>query len=370
MMHFSGKNAILNMECHSSFIEESTTMIRFENDYAEGCHEALLKKLIETNDEQTPGYGTDAHCAAARALIRRECGAEDADVHFLVGGTQTNTVMIASVLRPHQGAVTAATGHIAMHETGAIEATGHKVLTLAGDDGKITAAQVRALHDEHYGDASREHAVQPGLVYISLPTENGTVYTKQELAALARACRECGVPLVVDGARLGYGLVAEGCDLALADVAECADMFSIGGTKVGALFGEAVVITNGALKKDFRYAMKQRGGMLAKGRLLGVQFGALFTDGLYWDISRRAVGLAMRIRRAFAEKGVPFRYNSPTNQQFPILKTAALEALGRKYAFSFWEKIDDNSAAVRVCTSWATREDSVNALVADIDRFC
>ena len=342
-------------------------MIRFENDYAEGAHEAILKKLFETNGEQTPGYGLDAHCETARKLIRRECGTEKADVHFLVGGTQANTVMIASILRPHQGAVSADTGHIAVHETGAIEATGHKVLTIPGDDGKITAAQVRALYETHWSHASHEHAVQPGLVYISLPTENGTIYTKKELSALAETCRQCKLPLVVDGARLGYGLVADGCDMTLADVAELADMFSIGGTKVGALFGEAVVITNDALKQDFRYAIKQRGGMLAKGRLLGIQFETLFADGLYWDISRHAVGQAMRIRRAFEAKGVAFRYESPTNQQFPILRTETLAQLGEKYAFSFWEKRGDSHAVVRVCTSWATREEHVDQLVAHIN---
>ena len=341
-------------------------MIRFENDYAEGAHEAILNKLFETNGEQTPGYGLDAHCDAARKLIRRECGTEKADVHFLVGGTQANTVMIASILRPHQGAVSADTGHIAVHETGAIEATGHKVLTIPSPDGKITAAQVRTLYDTHWNDASHEHAVQPGLVYISLPTENGTIYTKKELAELAETCRACKLPLVVDGARLGYGLVADGCDATLADVAEYADMFTIGGTKVGALFGEAVVITNDALKQDFRYAIKQRGGMLAKGRLLGIQFETLFTDGLYWEISRHAVGLAMRIRRAFEAKGVAFRYESPTNQQFPIMKTETLAKLGEKYAFSFWEKHGDDSAVVRVCTSWATREKHVDELIAAI----
>lgn len=340
-------------------------MIRFENDYAEGCHERILANLAATNMEQTPGYGLDRHCEAARALIRRECGDDGVDVHFLVGGTQTNVTMIGSILRPHQGAVSASTGHIAVHETGAIEATGHKILTIPSDDGKITAEQVRAVHAAHWSDSTHEHMVQPGLTYISLPTENGAMYTKAELSALSSVCRECGMPLVIDGARLGYGLASDE-SLSLADVAAFADMFSIGGTKVGALFGEAVVITNDALKKDFRYAIKQRGGMLAKGRLLGLQFETLFIDGLYREISRHAIDQAMRIRRAFAEAGVPFRYDSPTNQQFPILHDDALKTLGGKYAFAFWEKHDDTHTVVRVCTSWATKEENVDALIADI----
>ncbi len=344
-------------------------MIRFENDYAEGAHSAILAKLAETNLEQTPGYGMDAHCDAARELIRRECGTPDADVHFLVGGTQANAVMLASLLRPHQGAVSPETGHIAVHETGAIEATGHKVLPLpSAADGKITASRVHALHRAHYADEAHEHMVQPGAVYISFPTECGTVYTKEELADLAATCRECGLPLVIDGARMGYGVAA--CGVTLRDVAACADMFSIGGTKVGALFGEAVVVTNETLRRDFRYGMKQRGGMLAKGRLLGIQFETLFTDGLYWEISRHAVTLAMRIRRAFEEKGVPLRYDSPTNQQFPILSGEALAKFRDRYAFSLWEQRDDGCAVARFCTSWATREEHVEALIRDIDRHC
>lgn len=344
-------------------------MIRFECDYAEGGHEKILTRLAATNDEQTPGYGMDAHCEAARRHIRREIGMDQADVHFLVGGTQVNTVMLASILRPHQGAVSAVSGHIAVHETGAIEATGHKVLTLPSDDGKITAGQVRACYAAHWGDATHEHMVQPGLVYVSHPTENGTTYGKTELEALSAVCRECGLPLVVDGARLGYGLAAPGSDLTLADVARLADIFYIGGTKVGALFGEAVVIMNDALKRDFRYHIKQRGGMLAKGRLLGIQFEVLFEDGLYYAISRHAVGLAMRIRDAFAARGVGFRYESMTNQQFPILSAGALAELGKKYSFAYWEKHDEQHDVVRFCTSWATKTEHVDMLVDDIGKL-
>ncbi|CAK7060454.1 MAG: Low specificity L-threonine aldolase [Desulfovibrio sp.] len=341
-------------------------MIRFECDYAEGAHEKILQRLAETNYEQTAGYGIDPYCASAAGHIRRECAAPEGDVHFLVGGTQANMVMIASVLRPHQGALAAESGHIAVHETGAIEAVGHKVLPLPSTDGKITADQVRAAYAGHWHDVTHEHMVQPGLVYISQPTENGTLYTRAELSALFAACRECGLPLVIDGARMGYGLAAPGNDCALADIAALCDMFTIGGTKVGALFGEAVVIMNPALQKDFRYIIKQRGGMLAKGRLLGIQFEALFEDGLYYEISRHAVEQAMRIREAFAAKGVSFRYDSMTNQQFPILSHDVLARLEKKYAFSHWETLDATRSAVRFCTSWATRPEHVSALLEDI----
>ncbi|KQL49596.1 threonine aldolase [Brevibacillus choshinensis] len=341
-------------------------MIRFENDYTEGAHRRILERLWETNEEQTSGYGTDEHCEKARAYIRKACDVENADIHFLVGGTQTNTTMIASLLRPHQGVVSAITGHIAVHETGAIEATGHKVLTLPSEDGKIQAEQVKELYDAHWNDTTHEHMVQPGMVYISHPTENGTTYTKSELEALSKECTECGLPLFLDGARLGYGLVSEECDLTLADIARLCDAFYIGGTKVGALFGEAVVIMNDALKKDFRYMIKQKGGLLAKGRLLGIQFETLFEDGLYFEISHHAVEMAMMIRKAFAEKGFSFRYDSATNQQFPILPDDVREELGKKYSFSLWEKVDETHSVVRFCTSWATKKENVEILIEDI----
>ncbi|XER07612.1 Low specificity L-threonine aldolase [Sporomusa rhizae] len=341
-------------------------MIRFECDYTEGAHARIMKRLMDTNEEQTPGYGMDEHCERARAYIRKACQAENADVHFLVGGTQANTTIIASILRPHQGAVAASTGHIAVHETGAIEATGHKVLTLPSDDGKIKAEQVKELYDAHWNDVTHEHMVQPGLVYISHPTENGTTYSKSELEAISKVCRECGMPLVMDGARLGYGLTAKDSDLSLADIARLCDVFYIGGTKVGALMGEAVVIVNDALKKDFRYSIKQHGGMLAKGRLLGIQFETLFEDGLYYEISQHAVDMAMMIREAFAEQGFSFRYDSMTNQQFPILPNEALLKLSEKYSFSHWEKVDAENSAVRFCTSWATKKENVEMLIKDI----
>lgn len=336
-------------------------MIRFECDYAEGAHPQILKRLAETNFEQTKGYGEDEHCDNARRIIRRLCGDDTAGVHFLTGGTQTNTVVVASVLRPHQGVISATTGHINVHESGAIEATGHKVLALPAADGKLTAAQVAQACTAHRNDSSREHTVQPGMVYISNPTESGTVYTVRELQALSQVCRTRGLPLFMDGARLGYGLAAADNDLTMPDIAAMCDVFYIGGTKVGALFGEAVVITGERLKSDFRYVMKQRGGMLAKGRLLGIQFEALLGDGLYFEIARHAVRMAMMIRDAFRSMGIPFLCESPTNQQFPILTGEQIRfLLSRGYAFELWD------GATRFCTSWATREEDVQALIRDI----
>ncbi len=341
-------------------------MIRFECDYTEGAHPRIIEKLAKTNLEQTAGYGVDGYCRQGAEYIRVACMAPEADVHFLVGGTQANTVVIKSILRPHQGVLCAATGHINCHETGAIEAMGHKVLGIVNDDGKLRAGQIRKAYDDHWNDATHEHIVQPGMVYISHPTENGTTYSKAELTEISITCRQLGLPLYMDGARLGYGLMAPDADLTLGDIAELCDVFYIGGTKVGALFGEAVVITRPELKKDFRYFIKQHGGMLAKGRLLGIQFETLFEDGLYFEISKHAVDQAMRIRKAFADKGIKMRYDSMTNQQFPILPDEVLKKLEEKYAFSFWEKMSDTTSAVRFCTSWATRAESVDQLLEDI----
>ncbi len=341
-------------------------MIRFQCDYGEGAHPSILKRLEETNMEQTAGYGEDPYCESARRKIRELCESPEADVHFLVGGTQTNFTVISAILRPHQGVLAAQSGHINVHETGAVEATGHKVLTLPSTDGTICADQVREIWKEHWEDANHEHVVQPGMVYISHPTENGTLYSKEKLTELSKACQELGLPLFLDGARLGYGLMAETSDLTLADVAELTDVFYIGGTKVGALFGEAVVITNPALKQDFRYLIKQRGGMLAKGRLLGLQFETLFTDGLYFELVKRADELALRLKKAFLDKGYGLAYDSYTNQQFPILPEEHLEKLREKYAFGFWEDAGEGRQAVRFCTSWATTEEAVESLIWDI----
>lgn len=341
-------------------------MIRFECDYSEGAHPRILERLAQTNLEQTPGYGVDEHCRHARELILEACQAPQAEVAFLVGGTQANQTVIASLLRPYQGALCAQTGHINVHETGAIEATGHKVLPLPQKDGKITAAAVEEACAAHWADATHEHMVQPGMVYLSQPTEVGTLYTRQELEDIRAVCDKYVIPLYIDGARCGYGLGAVENDVTLADLTRLAHVFYIGGTKVGALFGEAVVIYDPALQRDFRYMIKRQGGMLAKGRLLGIQFETLFTDGLYEQLGRHAVELAGRVRQAFEEKGVEMAYPSHTNQQFPILTQAQRDKLGEKYAFSFWEQVDEDRAAVRFCTSWATREEDVDALVADI----
>lgn len=344
-------------------------MIRFESDYEEGAHPRILELLTTTNLDQTPGYGEDCYSDEARDLIRKACNAPYADVQFLVGGTQTNFIVIEAALRPWQGVLCAENGHINVHETGAVEATGHKVLALPAREGKITADDIRRACAVHYADDSHEHMVQPGMVYLSSPTEFGTLYSKAELEKISLACRELGLPLFVDGARMGYGLMSEANDMSLADYADLCDAFSIGGTKVGALFGEAVVITNPALKKDFRYLMKQRGAMLAKGRLLGLQFLALFQDDLYFRISAHADALAMRLRRAFLKEQWPLLYNSFTNQQFPVIPDAVLEKLGKDYSFSFWQKTDETHSAVRFCTSWATTEEAVTTLITDIARI-
>ena len=341
-------------------------MIRFECDYGEGAHPRILERLAATNMEQTAGYGEDPHCEAARGYIRELCRMPDADVHFLVGGTQANLTVIAAALRPHQGVIAAESGHINVHETGAIEATGHKVITVPGENGKITAGEVRGVCDSHWRDPTHEHIAQPAMVYISNPSEIGTIYTLAELEEISKVCRKCGLPLFMDGARLGYGLACELCDYTLADIAALCDVFYIGGTKVGALFGEAVVITDAALKRDFRYIMKQRGAMLAKGRLLGIQFEALFEDGLYFEISRQATELAMKLRAACTAKGYPFLVDSMTNQQFPILPNRLIERLKVKFAFSLWQPTDAAHTAVRFCTSWATKEEHLDELIAEL----
>ena len=344
-------------------------MIYFNNDYSEGCHQKVLDALTATNMVQTFGYGEDEYCAAAAAKIKTLCGREDVSVHFLVGGTQTNLTVIDAALRPHQGALCPVGGHINVHETGAVEATGHKVLPCPSDDGKITADQVRNAVLSHRADGSFEHMVQPKLVYISNPTEYGTLYSLAELEALSATCRELGLYLFMDGARLGYGLVAEGYDVTMADIARLCDVFYIGGTKVGALFGEAVVISNPALKEDFRYLIKQHGGMLAKGRLLGVQFDALMTDDLYFEISRHAVRMADKIRATLEELKVSYLVPGITNQIFPIFSDKCLEQLAKEFCFTEMERVSDTHRAIRFCTSWATKEENVDKLCDALRQF-
>lgn len=341
-------------------------MIRLECDYAEGAHERVLRRLFETNLEQTPGYGEDLYCARAREYIQQLCQREGIDVHFLVGGTQTNTTVIAAALRPHQGVITATSGHINVHETGAIEATGHKVLAVPSADGKLTGREVRRVYESHWQDATREHMVQPGMVYISFPTEIGSLYTKKELKELSAACHENGIPLYIDGARMGYGLTSPDADVTLQDIASLCDMFYIGGTKCGAVMGEALVITNPALKEGFRYTIKQHGGLLAKGRYLGIQFDVLFEDDLYFTICKKAVEQSMAIRRAFEEKGIQMDSDSSTNQQFPILTREQMDKLAQKYSYEIWEEYDETHTVVRFCTSWATQDQNVQQLLEDI----
>ncbi len=341
-------------------------MIRFACDYDEGACPQILAALNETNFEQNPGYGEDPHCEHARALIRKAIGREDALVQFLVGGTQTNQTVIAAALRPFQGVIAASTGHINVHETGAIEATGHKVLALPDPEGKVRAETVDAYVRDHWADPTHEHMVQPKMVYISHPTEGGLLYSLSELKALHDVCQKHGLYLYLDGARLGYGLVSPRTDVTLPDIARLTDAFYIGGTKVGALFGEAVVLLHPDLQKDFRYMIKHQGGMLAKGRLLGIQFEQLFTDGLYTRIAQNAVDLAMQVRAALKDAGVPFLYDSFTNQQFPILPDAVVEELSDRYAFEGWGRVDETHTATRICLSWATKRASVEAMLRDL----
>ncbi len=345
-------------------------MILFECDYNEGAHQRVLELLQETNLEQTPGYGEDHYCRKAAAMIRDLCQCPQADVYFLVGGTQVNLTAIAAALRPHQGAIAATSGHINVHESGAVEATGHKVLPLASSDGKITADQVLQLWKEHFDDPTRIHMVQPKLVYISNPTELGTLYSRRELQDLHQLCREKDLYLYLDGARLGYGLCASGNDLDLPEIARCCDGFYIGGTKQGALFGEALVLVNPELKRDFPYLIKQRGGLLAKGRLLGLQFMALLEGGdqsLYFQLSRHADAMADKLRQAFAAQGCDFLVPTTANQLFPILPDAVLDRLKDRYGWSPWQRVDGGQA-VRFCSSWATREKDVDQFIADLGR--
>ena len=344
-------------------------MIQFQCDYNEGAHPLIMQRLCETNMEQTVGYGEDRYCEEARALIKKACEREDVDVHLLVGGTQTNTTVISHTLRPYQGVLTAVSGHINVHETGAIEATGHKVLAITSEDGKLTALQIEEAMQAHLNEDGPEHMVQPGMVYISFPTEVGTVYNCSELQEISEVCHKYSLPLFVDGARLGYGLCSPESDITLPQLAKLADVFYIGGTKVGALFGEAVVITNEALKRDFRYSIKRHGGMLAKGRLLGIQFVTLFTDNLYLKIAQHAIDEAMRIKEILKKKGVAFLMDSPTNQQFPIFSNAQLEILTKEFLFSVWQRIDEEHTAVRICTSWATESENADKLISAIEQL-
>lgn len=339
----------------------------FNCDYNEGTHESILNKLVETNMTQTPGYGEDKYCVHAAELIQRACQA-DVDVHFMVGGTQTNLVVVSSFLRPHQGVISADWGHINTHESGAIENTGHRVLALPSTEGKIMAGQVARLCEDHVQDENRIHTVQPKMVYLSNPTEWGTTYNRQELEEMQTVCRKYGLMLYVDGARLAYALAEEGCSVDIPLLARCCDAFYIGGTKCGAMFGEALVLVNPQLRPDFRYLIKQKGAMLAKGRLLGIQFEMLFTDGLYEKLGQHGVAMAERIRNACKEAGYRFHIENGTNQVFPILPAEMLAVLKENYSFLDMGPEKEGYRIVRFCTSWATKREDVDDLVRQILR--
>lgn len=337
-------------------------MASFESDYLAGAHPEVLAHLTETNLETLSGYGADLYCERAKEKIRKACGMPDADVEFLVGGTQTNAVVISSMLSDIYGVVAAETGHVSVHEAGAIEYTGHKVLTLPQTEGKIAAADLKHLLEVFYADESYEHMVFPGMVYLSHPTEYGTLYSKKELTEIADVCKEYQIPLFLDGARLGYGLMSRNTDLTLPEIAALCDVFYIGGTKVGALCGEAVVFTRQNKPKHFVTSVKKRGALLAKGRLLGVQFDALFTDSLYYRIGGHAIGMAEKLKEIFRKYDIPFFLDSPTNQQFVIMENERLKKLGEKIGYCFWETVDADHTVVRFATSWSTTEEDLKAL--------
>lgn len=339
-------------------------MISFTCDYTEGAHPCILERLVATNFQQEPGYGDDVFTESAREKIREACGCPGADVYLLTGGTQTNSTVIATLLRDYQGVVSAQTGHIAVHEAGAVEYTGHKVLTLPQREGKLSARDLKAYLEAFYADGSYDHMVFPGLVYVSFPTEYGTLYSKAELSSIYTVCQAYQLPLFVDGARLGYGLMSPSCDVTLEELAGLCDVFTIGGTKVGALCGEAVVFPSGKAPEHFFTMVKQHGALLAKGRLLGVQFDTLFTDGLYFKIARCAIERAMQLKALFVSKGYELFLDSPTNQQFILLTEAAAKALEGKVAYEVWERCPDGRAVTRFATSWATTPEQIATLAA------
>ncbi len=337
-------------------------MISFASDYIAGSHPQVLQKLFETNLENLPGYGSDKYCQSAAEKIKAACDCPEAQIFFVTGGTQTNQLVISSVLQNYQGVIAATTGHVSVHEAGAIEYTGHKVLTLPEKDGKLKADAVKSYLENFYADENFEHMVQPGMVYISFPTEYGGLYSKKELADLYKVCKEYKIPLYIDGARLGYGLSSDECDIKLCDLKDLCDIFYIGGTKVGAFCGEAVVFTHKNAPLHFTTQIKQHGALLAKGWLVGAQFDALFTDDLYFKISRHAIKMAGLLKKLFSEKGFTFFRQSPTNQIFIILENQQIQDLQKSVNFSFWEKYDENHTVVRFATSWSTKESDIEEL--------
>ncbi|GAA0687084.1 MULTISPECIES: threonine aldolase family protein [Clostridium] len=337
-------------------------MYSFKNDYSEGAHERIIKAIVETNYEQTEGYGLDIYCDKARSVLKKKINYDKADIHFLVGGTQTNLTAISAFLRPHEAVIAANSGHVLVHETGAIEATGHKVISVAVNDGKLKPCHIQSVVDEH----TDEHMVKPRMVYISDSTEIGSIYTKSELIALKEECKKNHLYLYLDGARIGAALKSEENDLKLSDMPQLTDAFYIGGTKGGALMGEAIVICNEELKSDFRFFIKQKGAMLAKGRLLGIQFYELFKDDLYFDLANHANNMAAILKKGIKELGYDFMIETSTNQIFPILPNEILEKINLKYEYSVWQKWDDRSKVIRLVTSWATLEEKVREFIDDL----
>lgn len=355
---FNSKQAYLIL------IKEEIVLISFESDYIAGAHPKILENLAKSNFEPLTGYGTDKYCQSAREKIKKACHCDDADIHFLIGGTQTNAIVISTMLHSYEGVIAADTGHISSHEAGAIEYTGHKVLTLPHHDGKVDATDLEEYLSNFYADKNHEHMVFPGMLYISHPTEYGTLYSKSELEQLSEICKIYDIPIFLDGARLGYGLMSQQTDLTLADITRICDVFYIGGTKVGALCGEAVVFTKKNMPPHFPTIVKQYGALLAKGRLLGVQFDTLFSENLYFDISRHAIEMAEQLKTILKEKGYTFYLESPTNQQFIIVEDTKLKQWEGKIGFSFWEKADETHTVIRLATSWSTTLADIEQLKA------
>ncbi len=338
-------------------------MVSFESDYTTGAHPRLLRRLVETNREPLPGYGADPYSARAKEKIRAAVGMEDAEVEFLAGGTQTNAVVISAMLRPYQGVIAAETGHIAVHEAGAVECGGHKVLTLPHHDGKLDPDELDACIRLWFKDPNRDHIVMPGMVYLSQPTEYGTLYSLAELERISAVCRASGLSLYVDGARLAYALACPSNDVTLPDLARLCDAFYVGGTNCGALFGEALVFPRHDTVPHFFTIVKQHGALLAKGRIAGIQFDTLFTDGLYLACGKNAIDKAERIRKVLQDKGYELAFNAPTNQIFPLLNPEQYAALSNKVEMSFWENRPDGRTVVRIATSWATPDEDVDRLI-------
>lgn len=344
-------------------------MISFENDYIAGAHPLILQRLYETNFEALSGYGTDPYCESAREKIRKACHCAEADIEFLVGGTQANAVIISTMLKDYEGVIAAKTGHVSIHEAGAIEYTGHKVLEIPQTNGKMMPAVLKKYIEDFYMDSNHDHMVFPGMIYLSHPTEYGTLYTRDELIQIAQIAQTHHIPLFIDGARLGYGLMSYETDVTFADIAKYSDVFYIGGTKVGALCGEAVVFTKNNKPQQFVTSVKKRGALLAKGRLLGIQFDTLFTDNLYLTISRHAIDMAEKLKQIIHNNGYKFYLESPTNQQFVILDNQQMEEMKNDIKFSFWEKYDENCTVVRLATSWSTSENDLKILNEILTRY-